>query len=284
MWEKGLQWSFTAQGVIIIVQIKSRTKGWKAMISMFFSPRGTTKKTARAILGYKEKVEERDLIGRPLREDWVIPAAEPVLVALPVYAGRIPGVCREMLERHLKGSGGPAIAVAVYGNREFDDALTELQDLLEAGGFHVIAAGAFVAQHSIFPEVAAGRPDERDKAIMAEFGDKCREKIAAYVPGEHVPISVRGSHDYGTPTGGRHFTPDCNDRCMKCYACAKNCPTGSIPLETPWLTRADTCISCGACIYLCPTQARAYRGPDYEAAAKNFALKCAKRREPEVFF
>lgn len=253
------------------------------MTSIFFSPRGTTKQTARAILGHQEKVEERDLIGRPLVEDWVFPAEEPVLVAMPVYAGRIPGVCREMLERHLKGSGGPAVAVVVYGNRAFDDALAELQDLLETAGFHVIAAGAFVAQHSIFTKVAAGRPDDRDKAVMAEFGARCREKIAAYMPGEHAPITVRGSHDYVKPKGVP-LKPDCNDRCMKCYACARNCPTGSIPLETPWITNKDTCISCGACIYLCPTQARGYRGIAYETAAKGFALMCDKRKEPELFF
>ncbi|MFQ8761954.1 MAG: 4Fe-4S binding protein [Intestinimonas sp.] len=56
------------------------------------------------------------------------------------------------------------------------------------------------------------------------------------------------------------------------------------PSETPWLTRTDTCISCGACIYLCPTQARGYRGPVFEVAAKGFEAMCAKRREPELFF
>ena len=116
------------------------------MTSIFFSPRGTTKKTARAILGHQEKVLERDLLGRPLTEEWTLPAGEPVLVSMPVYAGRIPGICREMLLAHLKGHGNPAIAVAVYGNRDYDDALVELQDLLEENGFCVIAGAAFVAQ------------------------------------------------------------------------------------------------------------------------------------------
>ena len=98
------------------------------MTSIFFSPRGTTKKTARAILGHQEKVLERDLLGRPLTEEWTLPAGEPVLVSMPVYAGRIPSICREMLLAHLKGHGNPAIAVAVYGNRDYDDALVELQD------------------------------------------------------------------------------------------------------------------------------------------------------------
>lgn len=71
---------------------------------------------------------------------------------------------------------------------------------------------------------------------------------------------------------------------MKCGACAAACPAGAIPKETPWVTRDDRCISCGACIHLCPTQTRQHRGEAYEAAAKGFEAKCAKRREPEVFF
>ena len=239
------------------------------MIALFFSPRGTTKKTARAIAGHDGPVQERDLLGRPLTEDLEVPAEEPVLVAMPVYAGRIPQTCREQLSAHLKGHGGPAIAVAVYGNRDYDDALTELQDLLEGSGFHV---------------VAAGRPDEADLAAMADFGQRCREILAAYTPGgEHTPIAVKGSHDL-PPYKTVSFHPSAGDRCMKCNACANACPAGAIPKETPWVTDESKCISCGACIYLCPTQTRQYRGEAYEAAAKMFEAKCAPRREPEVFF
>ena len=54
----------------------------KIMISIFFSPRGTTKKTARAIAGHEGPVQERDLLGRPLTEDLTVPAEEPVLPGL----------------------------------------------------------------------------------------------------------------------------------------------------------------------------------------------------------
>lgn len=254
------------------------------MLSIFFSPRGTTKKTARAIAGHDGPLQERDLLGRPLTEDLDVPAEEPVLVAMPVYAGRIPQHCFEQLSAHLKGHGGPAIAVAVYGNRDYDDALTELQDLLEANGFHVVAAGAFIGRHSIFDHVAAGRPDEADLAAMADFGGRCRAVLETYVPGgDHPPIAIKGSHDL-PPHKKVSFHPSAGDRCMKCNACAAACPAGAIPKETPWVTDESKCISCGACIYLCPTQTRQYRGEAYEAAAKVFEAKCAQHREPEVFF
>lgn len=252
------------------------------MISIFFSPRGTTKRTARAILGYGQKVEERDLLGSPLKEDLVLPPGEPVLVAMPVYAGQIPVLCRRQLKAHLKGSGNPAVAVAVYGNRAYDNALAELQDILEEAGCPVVAAGAFIGRHSIFPKVAEGRPDQADLALMAAFGDKCREKLAAFDPAAHVRLDLPGDHAYREP-GRVPFHPSCNDRCMKCYACANTCPAGAIPMETPWITDGEKCISCGACVFLCPTQARQYRGEAYEAAAGAFAAKYSQRREPELF-
>ena len=36
-----------------------------------------------------------------------------------------------------------------------------------------IAAGAFIAEHSVFPSVASGRPDDKDKAAMKAFAAKC---------------------------------------------------------------------------------------------------------------
>lgn len=66
------------------------------------------------------------------------------------------------------------MAVVVYGNRDYEDALLELHDILSENGFVVVAAGAFVARHSIFPDVAAGRPDRDDLDRMAEFAERVR--------------------------------------------------------------------------------------------------------------
>ena len=48
-----------------------------------------------------------------------------------------------------------------------------MKDILTEQGFYVIAAGAFIAEHSVFPSVASGRPDDKDKAEMKAFAVKC---------------------------------------------------------------------------------------------------------------
>ena len=155
---------------------------------------------------------------------------------------------------------------------------------MEAKGFRVVAAGAFVAEHSIFTQVAAGRPDERDRAAMAGFGTECRERIAAFRPeGVHTPIVVKGSHDL-RPAKGVPFHPACGPACTKCGQCARLCPAGAIPADDPTVTDGEKCISCGACIRVCPVQARSYQGEAYAKTAAGFAVKCAARREPELFF
>ena len=59
----------------------------------------------------------------------------------------------------LEGHGAISIPYVCYGNRNYDDALIELGDILTAKGFENIACGAFIAEHSFSRILAAGRPD-----------------------------------------------------------------------------------------------------------------------------
>ena len=44
------------------------------------------------------------------------------------------------------------------------------------------------------------------------------------------------------------------DACVKCGACADNCPVEAIS-EGEYVIDADVCVSCGACAENCPTEA-----------------------------
>ena len=46
------------------------------------------------------------------------------------------------------------------------------------------------------------------------------------------------------------------DACVKCGACADNCPVEAISEgDEQYVIDADTCVSCGACCDNCPTEA-----------------------------
>lgn len=59
--------------------------------------------------------------------------------------------------------------IVLFGNRNFDDALAELRDILAGDGFYPLAAGAFVGEHSFSRVLGAGRPDAADFAKADEL-------------------------------------------------------------------------------------------------------------------
>ena len=125
----------------------------KTITTMYFSPTGTSRKISEAIAdgiagaGTFER-KRIDLTKPPAREKQYEFGTEDILVlGYPVYGGRVPAVLQNVL-CGLKGTATPAVLAAVYGNRDYEDALLEGQDLLAEGGFTVLAAGAFIGEHS----------------------------------------------------------------------------------------------------------------------------------------
>lgn len=181
----------------------------------------------------------------------------------------------------MKGTDTPALLVAVYGNRDYDDALLELCDLAEENGFRPAGAGAFLAEHSIFHSVARGRPDAADLEAVRTFAGLAREKLArAAGAGEFGPLAVKGNRPY-REFSGVPLKPQADRKCMKCGVCAENCPAGAIPADDPSKTDNSRCISCMRCVKVCPAGARRVNGLMLSVAEKPFAKKNSLRREPE---
>ena len=67
--------------------------------------------------------------------------------------------------------------VAVYGNREFEDALLELKNTAEQIGFKVVAGIGAIAQHSIANTIGEGRPNKNDIEQLNIFKEKINKKI-----------------------------------------------------------------------------------------------------------
>ena len=81
------------------------------------------------------------------KEEHVFDENDIVVFGTPVIAGRVPNVLLKFLDT-IQGGGAMAIPVVLYGNRNFDDGLIELRNILESRGFHTVAGAAFIGEHS----------------------------------------------------------------------------------------------------------------------------------------
>ena len=240
-----------------------------------FSPTGGTKKVADAIAaGFHTPVEEMDLT----KADSFATLGEKdaLMVVLPVFAGRVPQISLERLSA-LRGDGQKAIAVVVYGNREFDDALLETKDALEAGGFRVIAAAAFIAEHSMARSIAAGRPDGSDEALCRQFAADVMAKAD-----DAAPVQVPGNIPYKELKPSA-FHPAASENCVKCGVCAEHCPVGAIPVDNPSQTNNDLCINCMRCVEACPVSSRALPDTFLNMITQMLNQNAAGYKKPVIF-
>lgn len=239
-----------------------------------FSPTGSCEKVATAIVQGWNVGHKVDLC-RPVTEE---PVKGGLLAVVPVYGGRVPELALERL-RALRGNGGPAVAVVVYGNRAYEDALLELHTELTAAGYKVVAAAAFIAEHSVVRSIAAGRPHASDLEKMADFGRAVSEKLLG---GDMSVVCVPGNIPY-RERPQMSVTPLTLESCRVCGLCARLCPAGAIPSAAPHTTDGTKCILCMRCVAVCPGRARLLPPPMLEGMTQRLNMVAAEPRVPELF-
>ncbi len=244
----------------------------------YFSPTGGTRKAGEIFCdGISEGVKTVDL---GIKDNTVEQAeSDLVVIAAPVFGGRIPAIVGEKL-RELDGTGKMAVTIVVYGNRAYEDALLELNNVVEEKGFRVIASAALVAQHSMVPDVGKGRPDEQDRSSILAFAGKVLDKMES---GLEESVKVAGNYPYKDGMS-MPVTPICLPSCNQCGKCSSACPVGAIRLENDTVvTDPETCILCMACVSACPEQARILPPPLQEQLEQMLGALKSVRRENEFF-
>lgn len=266
--------------------------------TLYFSATGTTEKIVNGIA--QRIAENTGGLANIKKHDFTLPGGRKeavtftredlVIIGVPVYAGRVPNVLVKYLHT-INGSGALVVAVVVFGNRDYDDALLELNDILESDGFTVIAAGAFVGEHSFSRVLGANRPDEKDMILVNRFADQVYQKLSMQITFER--IQVKGNRPYrkyyvpkdenGEPVRDfRLISPETGDDCIECKTCAEVCPMGSIDYDD--VTRiTGICIKCCACIKKCPTQAKHFTDPRFLRHQYELEEAYGCRNEPEWF-
>ena len=252
----------------------------------YYSATFSTKRIVREIASQFEKpVKEYDITSEVLKDDISIGSdGDLLIVGVPSYAGRVPEMAARSLKRFL-GNNTPAIIVCVYGNRAYDDTLIELKDIVEAHGFKVVSAAAAIAQHSIFPKVAEGRPDAEDLKKLHGFAAKSCDILSQISKMSAVSrLMVNGNRPYRDTKPIPLFPEGSKEKCTSCHACAKMCPADAIDMDKPYKTNGKKCISCGRCIVVCPEHARHFGGLLYKAVSWKFQKAYAEPKQPEFFY
>ncbi len=145
-------------------------------VQLIFSPTGGVKRAAGLLSA--PMAEQPDIIdlSLPLNGTPRFSPEDVCLIAVPCFGGRAPEIALERLAQ-TQGGGARAILLSVYGNRSDEDTLFELKGAAMRAGYVPMAAVRAVAQHSIVPAIAAGRPDEEDARRLAQFGRVIRDRL-----------------------------------------------------------------------------------------------------------
>ena len=273
----------------------------KTVWAVYFSGTGTTEKVATHLAQTLAKA----LGAEYQAHDYTQPAGranelrfgpeELVVLGTPVYAGRVPNLLLPFVQNSIHGDKTLAVPVVLYGNRNFDDGLIELRNVMAANGFCPISAAAIVGEHSFSRILGAGRPDEADMALVDELAEKTAEKVKGLTQPPEEMVWVEGCdpiRPYYTPRD-RHGEPIKDflkakpktdpDKCVKCGLCARLCPMGSIdPNDVSNVV--GKCIKCCACVKKCPTGAKYFDHEGYLYHQHELEDQYAARRAESKIF
>ena len=252
----------------------------KTVWAVYFSGTGTTQKVVTALtqalaegLG-AERQEYCFNLPQAREKELSFGPQDLVVLGVPVYAGRVPNLLLPYVRDMIHGSGTLAVPVVLYGNRNFDDGLMELRNVMRDNGFMPIAAAAIVGEHSFSRTLGAGRPDNEDMALVAQLATQTLDKVKGLTEAPAEAVAVEGCdpiRPYYTPRD-RHGEPIKDflkakpvtdpDKCVNCGLCAQLCPMGSIdPNDVSNVV--GKCIKCCACVKKCPTGAKYFDHEGY---------------------
>ncbi|MFA9392781.1 MAG: 4Fe-4S binding protein [Prolixibacteraceae bacterium] len=256
---------------------------------MHYSPTGTTQKVVKEIGQNLELKLTSEYNITKIQTESISEVSDNCLtiIGVPVYGGRLPMIAVDAL-RKFHSNHSPAVIVVVYGNRAFEDSLLELNEIVSTCGFHVIAAAAFIGEHSyssIDKPIAPGRPDKLDLMKCNDFSKMILDKLNSLKQGNKISeIDIPGNYPYKQRNQlPVNIYPETNNaKCDNCGICVDICPSNAIT-NYPITTNGELCTWCCACVKVCPNEARIFDNPTINAVKDRLFSACSDRKEPKYF-
>jgi ferredoxin len=214
---------------------------------------------------------------------FILERDELLVLAFPVHGGRLPKLALEIFQT-LPAGHRPAVALVVYGNRAYEDALLELYDLCVNKGYYLVGAAAFIGEHSYSHVMGRSRPDPADLEAAKGLGLSLRHSLLG---GDKVlsdtPLLATAKRPYRGYSPKRNVLPETSKKCVGCLICVKNCPTGAFEGGDPRKIDPDKCVLCAACVKACPEKAKSFNDDEFTDDMAAMAAANLDRKEPVIF-
>lgn len=246
--------------------------------AVYFSATGNTKKVIELFCkAFGEPAEYLDITNNT-EYSCEIDKNSLTVIGVPSFGGRVPSIAAERL-KNFKGDNTPVFILTTYGNRAYDDTLTELQSIVESNGFIVAGAAAIVAKHSIVTDIAADRPDRNDITNIEKYAKEFKNKLIN--SNDIINLESIPGNEKFRDFGGVPFSPQPTKQCVSCGICAEKCPVGAIGKE--YVADSKKCIGCMRCVSVCPNGARVVSKLALKMVSIKLHKVCADRKENEFF-
>ena len=258
--------------------------------AIFFSPTNSTLKITTTISDALkfEKLQDLNLTFPSKRRLENIGAKADILIfGVPVYMGKIPSMVVPTI-KNMIGKNRWIIPIAVYGNVQVSNVLSEMIYLFREQGFRILAAGSFIGEHSFTSndlKLAIDRPDYEDLRVARYFGLKIRKKMESKpkeieIVGQKPDLSEVNFEYRAKSFIKIHRAHE--EKCNRCMGCWSICPTEAIDMDTLEINE-EQCIRCCACVKCCKFNVREMEFTMLQETKERFMNFSKIRREPEFF-